>query len=85
MPPSLCDEQLHNFVSCSRQDPLANVFPLTGLQMPSRFFHGPERPDDAYQAEQKREFDRWRNALEVVKRLREAGIGCHLKIDDDRH
>jgi hypothetical protein len=53
--------------------------------MPSRFVHAPEKLDDVYQAEQKREFDRWRDALEVVKRLREAGITCHLKIDDDHH
>lgn len=53
--------------------------------MPSRFVHDPEKPDDAFQAEQEREFDRWRNAIEVVNRLRKAGIGCYLKIDDKHH
>ena len=53
--------------------------------MPSRSVRGPERPDDAYEAEQKREFDRWRNATDVVKALREAGIACHLKIDDEHN
>jgi hypothetical protein len=53
--------------------------------MPSRFVRDPQKPDDAYQAEQKREFDRWRNAAQVVKALREAGINCYLKIDDNRN
>ena len=53
--------------------------------MPFRFVSGPERPDEALRAEQKAEFERWRNALEVVKRLQEAGIACHLHIDDDRN
>ena len=53
--------------------------------MPFRFMRDPEKPDDAHQAEQKREFDRWRDAAEIVKRLREAGISCYLNIDDDHH
>ena len=63
----------------------ASVVPKWGRRMPSRFIRDLDKPDGAYQAEQKREFDRWRNAAEIVKRLREAGISCHLKIDDDHH
>jgi len=47
--------------------------------VPSRLIRDPQEPD---QAEQTREFDRWRIAAE---RLREAGLDCYLNIDDNRH
>jgi hypothetical protein len=34
--------------------------------------------DDHPETEAKREFDRWRVAVDIVRRLREAGIGCEL-------
>jgi len=36
------------------------------------------KPDDDYQVQQEREFDRWRTAIKLVQRLREAGIDCEL-------
>ena len=38
----------------------------------------PATPDDDFRAQQKREFDRWRTAIEIVQRMREAGIHCEL-------
>jgi hypothetical protein len=46
--------------------------------MPSSFVHDPPRLDDEHQAQLKLEFDRWRIAIDVVRRLREAGFGCQL-------
>jgi len=36
------------------------------------------RPDDDPQALLEQEFDRWRTAIKLVQRLREAGIDCEL-------
>jgi hypothetical protein len=45
--------------------------------MPASIVRGPATPDKAY-LEQKREVDRWRVAVELVRRLREAGFRCEL-------
>jgi hypothetical protein len=45
----------------------------------------PAIPDDDFYAEQKREFDRWRIAADIVRRLREAGISCELSNIQNRH
>jgi hypothetical protein len=42
-------------------------------------------PDGEVQLEQKQEFDRWRVAVDVVHRLREAGINCELGNVQNRH
>jgi len=49
--------------------------------MPSNIIHNPARPDDAFKAQQKLEFDRWRTAIAIVERMREAGISCKLSND----
>jgi hypothetical protein len=36
---------------------------------------------DAFKAQQKLEIDRWRTAIAIVERMREAGIGCELSND----
>jgi hypothetical protein len=36
---------------------------------------------DAFKAQQKLEFDRWRTAIAIVERMREAGISCKLSND----
>jgi hypothetical protein len=46
--------------------------------MSSSFVRHSARPDEHYQAQQKRQFDRWRTATEIVQLLREAGISCEL-------
>ena len=49
--------------------------------MPFSIVRDPARPDDDLKAQQKREFDRCRTAIEIVERMREAGISCELFID----
>jgi hypothetical protein len=49
--------------------------------MPSDIVRNSARPDDAFKAQQKLEFDRWRTAIAIVERMREAGIGCELSND----
>jgi hypothetical protein len=49
-----------------------------GFQMPSSIIRNPARPDDAFKAQQELEFDRYRTAIAIVQRLREAGISCEL-------
>jgi len=34
--------------------------------------------DDSPETRAKREFDRWRVAVDIIRRLREAGIACEL-------
>ena len=46
--------------------------------MPSRIIRNLTRPDDNFSAQQKLEFDRWRAAVALVQRMREAGIDCDL-------
>jgi hypothetical protein len=41
-------------------------------------FRNPTRPDDDFKARQKQEIDRYRAAIEIVQRLREAGVNCEL-------
>ena len=41
--------------------------------MPSDIVRNPARPDDAFKAQPKLEFDRWRIAIAIVERMREAG------------
>jgi hypothetical protein len=45
--------------------------------MPSSTFHHPAIPDDI-QLPQEQDFDRWCAAIEIIRRLREAGIKCEL-------
>jgi len=49
--------------------------------MVSGIVRHPATPEDDFQSEQMRQFDRWRMAAEIVWRLREAGISCEM--DDD--
>jgi hypothetical protein len=46
--------------------------------MPSKIVRRSSRPDDDTQAPQEREFERWRTAVDVVRRMREAGISCQM-------
>jgi len=46
----------------------------------------PEQDVKVRSAEQELQFDRWRTAVEVVKRLREFGVSCGLVSDPkDQH
>ena len=50
--------------------------------MPSSIIRNPAGPEDGdLKAQQKLEFDRWRTAVTIVQRMREAGISCELLID----
>src|SRR5262249_36178815 len=49
-----------------------------GFQMPSSLIRHPATLKHDPQAQQKREFDRWRTAIEIVQLMREAGIACEL-------
>jgi hypothetical protein len=42
----------------------------------------PVTPDDDAQSPQERNFDRWRVAIQIIQRLREAQIECELNIRD---
>ena len=53
--------------------------------MPSIDVRHPATPEDDFRAEQERESDRWRVAVDIVRRFREAGISCELSVADDRH
>jgi hypothetical protein len=46
--------------------------------MPASIVRNSAGPDDDFKAEQKLEFDRWRSAIAIVQRMREAGISCEL-------
>jgi hypothetical protein len=46
--------------------------------MPSSIVRHPTKEADASEIQPKREFDRWRVAVDIVRRLREAGISCEL-------
>jgi hypothetical protein len=46
--------------------------------MLSRIVSNPSNLDDDLKAQQKLEFDRWRTAVTIVERMREAGISCEL-------
>ncbi|MGB8075968.1 MAG: hypothetical protein WCF55_24470, partial [Pseudolabrys sp.] len=46
----------------------------------------PAQPESDLQAEQIREFDQWRKAVELTQRMREAGFVCDLWIGvENRH
>src|SRR5262249_58255025 len=49
-----------------------------GFQMPSSLVRHPATLEHDPQAQQKREFDRRRTAIEIVQLMREAGIACEL-------
>ena len=49
--------------------------------MLSSIIRNPAKPDDDFKAQQELEFDRWRIAIAIVERMREAGISCELFID----
>ena len=46
--------------------------------MPSKIIRNPAGPDDAFKAQQKLEFDRWRTAIAIVECMRKAGVSCEL-------
>jgi len=46
--------------------------------MLSSIIRNPAKPDDDFKAQQELEFDRWRIAIAIVERMREAGISCEL-------
>ena len=50
--------------------------------MPSNNICHPVTPDDDVQSPQERNFDRWRVAIQIIQRLREAGIKSELNIGD---
>jgi hypothetical protein len=41
--------------------------------------------DDASEIQLKREFEQWRVAVDIVRRLREAGLSCELGNVQNRH
>jgi hypothetical protein len=49
--------------------------------MPFSIIRHSMTPDDA-QSPQERDFDRWRVAIQIIQRLREAGIKCELNNGD---
>ena len=50
------------------------------IQMLFDLVRDPAKPDANIHALQIREFDRWRTAIELVQRMREAGFSCELGI-----
>jgi hypothetical protein len=46
--------------------------------MTSNFADDPAKPEENTQTDHEREFDRWRTAVDLIQRMREAGIGCDL-------
>ena len=46
--------------------------------MSSNFANDPAKPEENSRTDHEREFDRWRTAVELIQRMREAGIGCDL-------
>jgi len=46
--------------------------------MSSNFANDPAKPEENSRNDHEREFDRWRTAVELIQRMREAGIGCDL-------
>ena len=49
--------------------------------MPSSIIRNSSRPVDDFKTQQELEFDRWRTAIKIVHRMREAGISCELSDD----
>jgi hypothetical protein len=48
------------------------------FQMPFSIVRLPTKADAKSQSEQELEFDRWRIAVNIIRRMREAGISCEL-------
>jgi len=46
--------------------------------MPFSVVRPPTRDDADVRSEQELEFDQWRTAVDIIKRMREAGIKCDL-------
>ena len=58
---------------------LANAPPVNGsFRLSSNIVRDPSKLDDDLKAQLELEFDRWRTAIEVVQRMREAGVSCEL-------
>jgi hypothetical protein len=54
--------------------------------MPSAFIRHLAKSKDNSQTEPTQEFNRWRIAIELIQRMREAGIHCELSDDfKNRH
>jgi hypothetical protein len=53
--------------------------------MLSGIIRNPAKPNDDFKAKQELEFDRWRIAIAIVERMREAGISCELSNDLQSH
>jgi hypothetical protein len=53
------------------------------FRVPSEFVRNSPRLDENFKAQQELKFDRWRTAIEIVQRMREAGISCKLSSDPD--
>ena len=53
--------------------------------MPSSIIRHPTTADDDSKTQPEREFERWRVAVDLVRRLREAGISCELSGIQNRH
>ena len=49
------------------------------------FVRPAEHLNGGTQSPAEREFDRWRAAAEIVRRMREAGISCKLSGPQERH
>ena len=49
--------------------------------MQSSIILNPARPDDDFEAQLELEFNRWRTAITIVQRMREAGISYELSND----
>ena len=49
-----------------------------GFRMPSNIIRNSAGLDDNFKAQQKLEIDRYRTAIAIVQRLREAGLSCEL-------
>ena len=55
------------------------------LLMPFRTNRKAATTDDDPETEPKREIERWRVAVDIIRRLREAGISCELRNRQNRH
>ena len=51
------------------------------FRVSSNIVRNPLQSDGDFKTQQELEFDRWRTAIEIVQRMREAGISCELSND----
>ena len=56
-----------------------------GRSMPSSIIRHPDDADDCSEKQAKREFERWRIAVDMIRHLREAGISCELSVYQARN